>query len=183
LLADAGWVDTDNDGFVDKDGQKFEFEFDCRDSETPKKIAQSLQIDLKAVGIDMKIKTQNWSYVNQDVNDGNFQMAYLSLGWSEPFLLVDKFCSRNPESTNPDPETYNAMVAKARSTVDYDEITEQITAIQKRLFDYCTIIPLIDNNGYRCWRSEIKGIVHTPTGGFYLGDVVTDENGNFRSAE
>lgn len=181
LLADAGWIDTNNDGFVDKNGQNFVFEFNCRDSETATKVAQSLQIDLKAVGIDMKIKTQNWSYVNQDVVDGNFQMGYLGLGWSEPFLLVDNFCGRNVECTNPDPENYYAMVAKARKTVDYDERTEQITALQKKLFDYCTIIPLVDNNGYRCWRSEIQGIVHTPTGGFYLGDVVADENGNFRN--
>lgn len=183
LLADVGWTDTNNDGFVDKDGNNLVFEFDCRDTETPKKVAQSIQIDLKAVGIDMQIKTQNWSYVNQDVVDGNFQMAYLGLGWSEPFLLVDKFCNRNAGCTNPDPDNYNAMVAAARKTVDYDEITEQITDIQKKLFDYCTIIPLIDNNGYRCWRSEIQGIVHTPTGGFYLGDVVTDANGNFRSVK
>jgi ABC-type transport system substrate-binding protein len=183
LLADAGWTDTNSDGFVDKDGNNLVFEFDCRDTETPKKVAQSLQIDLKAVGIDMQIKTQNWSYVNQDVVDGKFQMAYLGLGWSEPFLLVDKFCNRNAECTNPDPDNYNAMVAAARKTVDYDEITEQITAIQKKLFDYCTIIPLIDNNGYRCWRSEIQGIAHTPTGGFYLGDVVTDANGNFRNVK
>ena len=138
---------------------------------------------MKAVGIDMQIKTQNWSYVNQDVVDGNFQMGYLGLGWSEPFLLVDNFCNRNVECTNPDPENYNAMVAKARKTVDYDDRTEQITAIQKKLFDYCTIIPLVDNNGYRCWRSEIQGIVHTPTGGFYLGDVVTDADGNFRNVK
>jgi len=181
LLTEAGWKDTNNDGFVDKDGNNFAFVFDCRDSESAKKVAQSLQIDLKAVGIDMQIKTQNWSYVNQDVVDGNFQMGYLGLGWSEPFLLVDNFCNRNAECTNPDLENYNAMVAKARKTVDYEEITEQITAIQKKLFDYCTIIPLIDNNGYRCWRSEIQGIVHTPTGGFYLGDVVTDADGNFKN--
>ncbi len=183
LLADAGWTDTNNDGFVDKNGQKFTFEFDCRDDEVAKKAAQSIQIDLKAVGIDMQIKTQNWSYVNQDVVDGNFQMAYLGLGWGEPFLLMDNFCNRNPEVTNPDPENYNAMVAAARKTLDYDERTEQITELQKKLFDYATIIPLIDNEGFRCWRSEIKGIVHTQTGGFYLGDVVADADGNFRNVQ
>lgn len=183
LLAEAGWTDTDNDGFVDKDGENFVFEFDCRDDETPKKVAQSIQIDLKEIGINMSIKTQDWSYVNQDVKDGNFQMGYLGLGWSEPFLLVDYFCNRNTECTNPDPENYDAMVAAARKTVDYDQITEQITAIQKKLFDYCSIIPLLDKTGYRCWRSEIKGIVHTPTGGFYLGDVVTDADGNFKAVK
>lgn len=183
LLADAGWVDTNNDGFVDKNGQNLVIEFNDRDSEMPKKVGQSIQADLKVIGIDMQIKTQNWAYVNQDVVDGNFQMAFLGLGWSEPFLLLDNFCNRNAEATNPDPETYDAMVAAARKTLDYDEITEQVTEIQKKLFDYCTIIPLIDNTGYRCWRSEIKGIVHTPTGGFFLGDVVTDADGNFRNVQ
>ncbi len=183
LLADAGWTDTDGDGFVDKDGQKFTFEIDSRDTESAKKISQSIQADMKALGIDATIKTQNWSYVNQDVEDGNFQMGYLGLGWSEPFLLVDLFCQRNPEATNPDPAGQEAMVAAARKIVDYDERTVAITEIQKKLLDYCTIIPLADNTSYRCWRSEIKGIVTTPTGGFYLNDVVVDDEGNFRNVQ
>ena len=181
LLADAGWEDTDGDGILDKDGVKFTFEIDSRDTESAKKISQSIQTDLKAVGIEATIVTQDWSYVNQDVNDGNFQMAYLGLGWSEPFLLVDMFCQRNPEKTNPDPEGQAALVAEARKIVDYDERTEKITEIQKKILDYCSLIPLADNTGYRCWRSEIQGIVYTPTGGFYLGDVVTDDEGNFRN--
>ena len=135
------------------------FEFDSGDGETTKSTVQSIQQDLKAVGIDMQIKTQNWAYVIQDVDDGKFQMAYLALGWSEPFLLLDLFCSRSPELTNPDYEGYKAMVSDARKTLDYNERTEKITEIQKKLYDYSTIIPLTDNTGFRCWRSEIKGIV------------------------
>ncbi len=180
LLADAGWEDTDGDGILDKDGTPLHFVFDCRDSESAKNIAQSMQVDFKALGIDMEITTQDWSYVNQDVEDGNFQMGYLGLGWSEPFLLVDMFCQRNPECTNPDPEGQEALVAQARATVDYDERTEIITQIQEKIMDYCTLIPLADATDFRCWRSEIEGIVYTPNGGFYLNDVVTDENGNFR---
>lgn len=104
-------------------------------------------------------------------------------GWTEPFLLVDNFCGRNVEATNPDPDNYYAMVAEARKTVDYDKRTELITELQKKLFDYSTIVPLVDLNNYRCWRSEIQGIVHTPNGGFYLGDVVADANGNFRNVK
>lgn len=183
LLADAGWKDTDGDGILDKNGKKFSFVFDSRDKpEVVPKLSQALQLDFKNIGIDMQIKTQNWSYVNQDVNDGNFQMAFLGLGWSEPFLLMDMFCQRNTVS-NPDPEGQKELVAQARKIVDYDERTKAITKLQEKLFDYCTIIPLIDNTSYRCWRSEIKGIVHTPRGGFWLNDVVTDKDGNFRNVE
>ena len=181
LLEEAGWTDTDGDGFRDKDGQQLALTFSSQDSEPSKSMAQSIQSDMKALGINMDITTQEWSYVNQDVVDGNFDLAYLSLGWNEPFLLLDRFCQRNPEVTNPDPETQEAMVADARSTVDFDERTAKITEIQKYLMDYATIVPCLDQGGYRCWRSEIQGIVHTPTGGFYLADVVTDEDGNFRN--
>lgn len=183
LLADAGWKDTDGDGILDKDGKKFSFTFDGRDDNNPKVIAQSIQTDLKAVGIDMQITTQDWSYVNQDVNDGNFQMAYLGLGWSEPFLLMDMFCQRNAECTNPDSEGQKKLVAEARKTVDFDERTAKITEIQKKIMDYCTLLPLADATGYRAWRSEIKGIKYTENGGFWLNDVVTDKDGNFRNVE
>ena len=75
------------------------------------------------------------------------------------------------------------MVAEARSIVDYDERTKVITDIQKKLFDYCSIIPTADNTAFRCWRSEIKGITCTDTGVFLLNDVVVDENGNFRNVQ
>ncbi len=183
LLEEAGWVDTDGDGIREKDGVELSLTFSSRDEEPSTSVAQSIQIDMKELGIDMQITTQAWSYVNQDVIDGNFDMAFLLLGWDEPFLLLDRFCQRNPEATNPDPETQEAMVADARSTVDYEERTEKITAIQMYLMDYATVVPLLDQGGFRCWRSEIQGIVYSDLGGFYLADVVVDEDGNFRNVE
>ena len=181
LLDEAGWKDSDGDGIREKDGTKLSFTFDDRDTESAKAIGQSLQIDMKAIGIDMQITTQDWSYVNQDVNDGNFQMAYLGLGWSEPFLLLDMFCQRNAEATNPDPDGQAELVAEARKIVDFEDRTAAITEIQKKIMDYCTLLPFADSTSYRVWRSEINGIKYTDNGGFWLNDVVTDANGNFRN--
>ena len=174
LLAQAGWTDTDGDGYVDKDGKKLSLTFDARDDDNSKICAQSYQADLKAIGVELNITTQNWSYVNQDVKDGKFDIAYLGLGWSEPMLLVNNFCNRSDAdaaATNLDLEGYLALVAQARGTVDYAERTQVITQIQEKLFDYCTIMPLMRDNDFRCWRSDIQGIVYTNTGGFYLNDV------------
>lgn len=178
LLADSGWADTDGDGFVEKDGKKLSFVFSSRDSNNSVTVAQSLQEDMKAIGIDMQITTQDWSYVNQDVREGNYAMAYLSLGWSEPMLLLDNFCNRSDtdaECSNLDLEGYLEMVAKARATVDYDERTEVIAEIQKKLFDYATIVPLLRGTGYRCWNSSLCGVVSTATGSLYLNDVYVAE--------
>lgn len=104
-------------------------------------------------------------------------------GWSEPFLLMDMFCQRNPECTNPDPEGQEALVAEARKIVDFEKRTEAITELQKKIMDYCTLLPFADSSCYRVWRSEIKGIKYTVNGGFWLNDVETDANGNFRIAQ
>jgi len=182
LFKAAGWT-KNSDGILEKNGKTFTFTFDCRDDATAKKVAQALQAQFKDVGVQMKITTQDWSYVNQDVVDGKFQMAYLGLGWSEPFLLMDMFCERNAKCTNPDETGQQAMVAKARKTVDYNERTPQITALQEKLMDYCTIVPLLNETNYRCWRSEIQGIKYTKNGGFWLDDVKVDSDGNFRNVK
>lgn len=120
LLAEAGWTDTDGDGYVDKDGKKFSITFSSRDTATPIIAAESFRDDLKAIGVELNITTQNWSYVNQDVRDGNFDIAFLSLGWSEPMLLIDNFCNRSEvaaECTNLDREGYLALVNRARTTL------------------------------------------------------------------
>lgn len=171
LLTESGWSDTNGDGFVEKNGKTLAITFSSRDTDTTKIVAQSLQKDMEAVGIKMEITTQNWAYVNQDVRDGNFDAALLGLGWSEPMLLVDNFCNRNPECTNPDVDAYLALVAKARGTVDFDERTQVITQLQKMLFDFNTIVPLYNETDYRVWRADIKGIVYTENGAFYLNDV------------
>ena len=178
LLADSGWTDTDGDGYVDKNGKKLSITFSSRDQVNSVTVAKSLQEDMKAIGIEMNITTQDWSYVNQDVREGNFDIAYLSLGWSEPMLLVDNFCNRSDiaaECSNLDREGYLALVAKARRTVDYDERTGVIGEIQKKLFGYATIMPLLRGTGYRCWSSNLGGVVSTPTGNLFLNDVYVIE--------
>lgn len=185
LLAAAGWKKNDK-GILEKNGKTFTFTMKTSDSDNVKKSIQALQADWKDLGVNMKIEAKDWSYVNQDVEKGKFACARLGLGWSEPFLLFDIFMSRSSTETactNPDPSGYAALVAKARATVDYDKRTEVVTQIQEKLMDYCTIFPIMSEGGTRCWRSEIKGIKYTPTGGFWVNDVKVDKDGSFRNVE
>lgn len=170
LLAEAGWKDTDGDGFVDKNGQKLSFEFKSRDTNDAKLACQAIQLNMKDIGIDMEIVAQDWSYVNEAVVSGNFDAGFLSLGWGEPFLLLNRFCGRNPYN-NLRPEEYKALVDKAAGTVDYDERTDVITEALIMLYDMHTIVPLYQDVQYRAIRSELKGVITSPSGGFYLNDA------------
>ncbi|WBL16754.1 peptide-binding protein [Sutcliffiella sp. NC1] len=62
LLAEAGWEDTDGDGILDKDGEKFEFTLNVNQgNKAREQIAVIAQEQLKEVGIEVNIKVLEWS--------------------------------------------------------------------------------------------------------------------------
>jgi len=59
LLAEAGWVDTDGDGVVEKDGEPFKFSLLSYTSITPG-YNETIQQSLKDIGIQMDIQLLDW---------------------------------------------------------------------------------------------------------------------------
>ena len=62
LLADSGWIDTDNDGFVDKNGKNLELRYLTYTSrqELPL-LAEAAQANLKLIGIKLNVNaTDNY---------------------------------------------------------------------------------------------------------------------------
>ncbi|MCL6559088.1 MAG: nickel ABC transporter substrate-binding protein, partial [Firmicutes bacterium] len=56
ILAEAGWVDPDGDGYLEKNGKKLEFTYMLRsDVSSQKVVAEIIQAQLKEVGIKMDI--------------------------------------------------------------------------------------------------------------------------------
>ena len=54
LLAEAGWADSDGDGFLDKDGEKFTFVIDVRPTSKPR--AEAIAGQLQELGIDASVR-------------------------------------------------------------------------------------------------------------------------------
>jgi peptide/nickel transport system substrate-binding protein len=79
LLTEAGWVDTNNDGTRDKDGQEFKFEFLCPQSESAVEIATILKNYWEKIGVNADLRTLEWATFMQRVQSHDFQ-AELS-GW------------------------------------------------------------------------------------------------------
>jgi peptide/nickel transport system substrate-binding protein len=59
LLAEAGWVDTDGDGVVEKDGEPFKFALLSYTGITPG-YNETIQQSLKDIGIEMDIQLLDW---------------------------------------------------------------------------------------------------------------------------
>jgi peptide/nickel transport system substrate-binding protein len=81
LLEDAGWVDSDGDGIIDKDGKPFEFTIITNQgNDLRKNAAVMIQSYLKAVGIKVNVRVIEWAaFIKDFLGKGNFE-AYLC-GW------------------------------------------------------------------------------------------------------
>ncbi|MBI4227216.1 MAG: peptide-binding protein [Candidatus Omnitrophica bacterium] len=61
LLAEAGWRDTDGDGWLDRDGRPFAFTILTNQNLTRELTAQIIQQRLKAIGIRVQVRVVEWS--------------------------------------------------------------------------------------------------------------------------
>jgi peptide/nickel transport system substrate-binding protein len=82
LLAEAGWKDTDGDGWVDKDGRPFEFTvITNQGNKVRESIAQIIQSNLQKIGVKMNIRIIEWSvFIHKYVDEKQFEA--IILGWN-----------------------------------------------------------------------------------------------------
>ncbi|MBT0654363.1 peptide-binding protein [Geomobilimonas luticola] len=82
LLAEAGWRDKNDDGILVKDGKPFSFTILTNQGNDQRlKTALIIQQRLKAVGIEVKIRTIEWaSFLKNFIDKGDFQA--IILGWT-----------------------------------------------------------------------------------------------------
>jgi peptide/nickel transport system substrate-binding protein len=82
LFAEAGWVDSDNDGVLDKDGKKLAFTIVTNQgNDLRSKTAEIIQRRLKEVGVSVEIRVVEWAtFLKEFIFPGNFDTTIL--GWS-----------------------------------------------------------------------------------------------------
>jgi peptide/nickel transport system substrate-binding protein len=81
LLDEADWILDPQTGLRTKDGRVFRFEFLVpQGSENGRAIAVVLQGELRRLGVDMQIRTLEWSVFNKRLTERNFTAA--SFSWN-----------------------------------------------------------------------------------------------------
>ena len=84
LFAEAGWIDSDGDGWLDKDGRRFEFSLITNHGNPMRALVQALvQDDLKKVGIKVNTAVYEWAvFLKNYVHNQQFDACIL--GWYVP---------------------------------------------------------------------------------------------------
>lgn len=148
LLAEAGFVDANNDGIVEKNGKPLAFTILTNQGNEQRILAATvIQHQLRAVGVDVRIRTVEWAaFIKEFINTGRFDAVIM--GWTitqDPDIFDVWHSSRaKPGGLNFTRYTnaeVDALLVEARSTPDvaqrkllYDRVQEIMHADQPYCF-------------------------------------------------
>ncbi|MDD2230654.1 MAG: ABC transporter substrate-binding protein [Candidatus Cloacimonetes bacterium] len=170
LLEEAGWVDTDNDGIRDKDGQKLEFGMYASTDSTRQIIVQGMQEQLRAIGMQMNAEAIDWNYVHEYLYADDYDLGIHSLGWMEPILIFNS-CFDDKDAANNTPEYLDKVNAVA-STVDDAERSVKLGELQiNDLYPEWNMIPMYSPMNYIAHSERLQGVNILQNSFIYWNDL------------
>ncbi|RLF81213.1 hypothetical protein DRN44_06110, partial [Thermococci archaeon] len=171
LLAEAGWEDKDGDGIVEKDGEPLSLTLLVPlDAPMLKKDAPIIQAQLKKLGIDLKLREYESSYIRElTEEEGNFELAMRYYWWNDADIMIYIYhSSAGYPWSNPE---VDKLLEEARTITDFGKRAEKYGEIQKLIAKEMPAIPLFSEYQYVAVRKEVKGIAVGVDGAMYLNDV------------
>ncbi len=171
LLAQAEWIDSDGDGWLDKGGRIFEFTILINQgNEARRKTAEIIQRRLREVGIRAKIRVVEWTaFINEFVDKKRFET--IILGWSlardpDPYDIWHSSKTKEGEFNfiSYKNEELDRLLLEGRRTFDrdkrkkiYHRIHEILAEEQPYIFFYVPdALPLV--------HARFRGIEPAPLG-------------------
>lgn len=168
ILKAEGWVDTNGDGTLDKDGIEFSFVMHIPSGNPRREFAASLfQNNLKAVGIDVIIESNELGYFIDNLFEKQFDSWMAAWGVQIPINLKISWCS-DLEQT---PLNFSSFQNKGidelfnkLETANEKEEVKIYKEIQYILFENqpYSFLYWIDN--IVCYNNRIKNIPVNPLG-------------------
>jgi len=136
LLAEAGWRDTDGDGWLDRAGTRFAFTLLTNQGNEPRqKAAEIIQRRWREIGIDVEIRVVEWSvFIAQFIHTKNFEVILLGWALSRDPDVFDIFHSSKTKPGEFNLGSYqnaevDRLIVEGRRTFDQ----AQRTAIYRRI--------------------------------------------------
>lgn len=142
MLAEAGWKDTDGDGFLNKGKEKFTLNLKMPSgSDVAKQLALMYKDQLKKVGIDVNIIEREWTVYLQEMDKFDFELNMGS--WTIPARISDPYQLWHTKSAVSGGSNYpnfgnaesDKLIEELRSTLDENRRIELYKKFQQMLAD------------------------------------------------
>jgi peptide/nickel transport system substrate-binding protein len=180
LLEEAGWVDSDGDGNREKDGQLLKLEAYLMSWGYVPEVAQLLQAQLKAVGIEMESQVVAYPAALEAAREGKHNLIPFSLSSSDPDILRTFFHSSNADSgfnwsKVRDPRL-DELLEKGAHTLDLDRRKELYAEAQQLIMAEALTLPIRDYVNLNATSARVKGLRYDLRGWFpWLYDVYLEQ--------
>lgn len=149
-------------------------------------IAECIQQDLAAVGINMTIKTVDWDTLVNERKAGNFDVS--RNGWiadfNDPINMLEMWitdsgnndCQFGRESggANPDWTEYDSLIEQIKSTTDFAARVQLMHQAEDILMDTGAVVPIYYYNDSYMMRSTIHGFYANVFGTKFFQYVTKD---------
>ncbi|MHC1721850.1 MAG: ABC transporter substrate-binding protein [Aminipila sp.] len=172
ILADGGWVDTDNDGILEKNGQKAKFKLLYTDGIYRQEMALEFIKVASEIGIKVDLKKTTWDTILPDIHK---EAVFYGFGSGDPSELFNMYyggCAGGPVAwdnsgcyNNP---AVNESIDKALNSTDEAEAIPYWKELQK----YTSA----KGDAPYCWLANANH-VYLVADGFSFGKPVVQPHG------
>ncbi|MGE4282216.1 MAG: ABC transporter substrate-binding protein [Clostridia bacterium] len=176
LLSEAGWIDSNSDGILDKtiDGVQIPLSFELvtnTDNIIRDKTANIIGNQLKEIGIKINQKRVSWEELNTLLNAKTFDIVLSGLNLSPMGDLTFAFHTTEIErGTNfisySNAET-DQMLAKAFSTVNKEDRKQAYSVLQKKLVEDLPYISLFFRTSAVLHNDRLRGEINPIANNIY----------------
>ena len=176
LLEKAGYTFDDNDQI----SPSLSLSYLTNDGTGHIAIAESIQQDLAALGIEMTIKSEDWNVFLEDRKNGNFSVA--REGWvadyNDPINMLEIFTSdsgnndmqlgKGSSAAAPAWDEYDAKIKEIRTTTDFAERVTIMHEAEDMLMDTWAVVPIYYYNDVYMCKQNVQNIYATVFGMKYF---------------
>ncbi len=178
LLDEAGWKDSDGDGIRDKDGKPLSVDFVVYNSRAELPLyAEAVQVDLKKIGFDVKIKSVDYNLIDQMGIDGEYDLLISNIttaNTGDPEIYLTWYWKTNNNGDNPqngsgysNPE-YDAVLDQLSVEFDKDKRRELIIKAQQILLNDGAALFLGYPQTNIIYNKSLDGVVMYPSDYYWL---------------
>jgi len=171
MLAAEGWVDSDGDGILDKNGQPFAFTILTNNGNKQRADAATImQYRLKAIGIKVTIRLVEWSaFIENFINKRQFDAVIL--GWSlspdpDQFTIwhSSQTGARQFNFLSYNNSVVDTALEKARRTFDRQQRKQYYDIMQQEIYNDVPMVFLFAPYSLPVMHKRFHGIKAEPAG-------------------
>ncbi|MBF0494326.1 MAG: peptide-binding protein [Candidatus Omnitrophica bacterium] len=171
LLKEAGWVDADDDGILEKDGKKFSFTLVTNQGNQAREDAATIiQNQWAKIGVKVEIRTMAWvSFLDQVIDKKNFQAIMLAWNLSldpDPYSIWHTNAIKNNglNSISYSNKEVDSLIEEGRREFDTEKRKKIYHEIHRLIAEDAPYTFLFFNYRTPAINKRFKGVDAAPAG-------------------